>query len=158
MSVQQLCVVQQAACRQASDARQHKKPPATFVLLCRGRAKTRGPSLAFLAGTPLPKRHQDCETVSQAGCWLSLETSRAELISLIAGKHPDGCRIQETAPNQLMLYGGLGADGKPVNDAWMLDITKPSWTCLYSAASDICHAQVRSASTGSVSCNANPGH
>ncbi len=41
-----------------------------------------------------------------------------------------------------MLYGGLGGDGKPANDAWMLDINKPSWTCLYSATPDIVHAQV----------------
>ncbi|KAK9867723.1 hypothetical protein WJX84_004647 [Apatococcus fuscideae] len=52
-----------------------------------------------------------------------------------------GAMFQEIAPNTLVLYGGLGADGKATNDAWLLEITKPSWSCLYSASSDICHAQ-----------------
>ena len=52
------------------------------------------------------------------------------------------CRMQECAPGKLMLYGGMGADGKPLNDAWMLDLEKPAWSLIYWASSDLCPPQV----------------
>lgn len=41
-----------------------------------------------------------------------------------------------------MLYGGIGADGKPLNDAWVLDLEKPAWSLIYMAHSDLCPPQV----------------
>ena len=50
--------------------------------------------------------------------------------------------MQETSPGKLMLYGGIGADGKPLNDAWILDLEKSAWCLIYSAGSDLCPPQV----------------
>ena len=41
-----------------------------------------------------------------------------------------------------MLYGGVGADNKPLNDAWVLDLEKPAWSLIYMAHSDLCPPQV----------------
>ena len=41
-----------------------------------------------------------------------------------------------------MLYGGIGADNKPLNDAWVLDLEKPAWSLIYMAHSDLCPPQV----------------
>lgn len=46
------------------------------------------------------------------------------------------CALQEVQQGQLLLYGGVGADKKPLHDAWLLDINAQQWTCLYSAAAD----------------------
>ena len=50
--------------------------------------------------------------------------------------------LQECGPGKLMLYGGLGADGKPLNDAWVLDLEKTAWSLIYMAHSDLCPPQV----------------
>ena len=42
-----------------------------------------------------------------------------------------------------MLYGGVGADGKPLNDAWLLNLEKPSWSLIYMGHPDLCPPQVR---------------
>ena len=41
-----------------------------------------------------------------------------------------------------MLYGGMGADSKPLNDAWVLDLEKPAWSLVYMAHPDLCPPQV----------------
>ena len=46
--------------------------------------------------------------------------------------------LQEWAPGKLLLYGGLGGDGKPLNDAWLLDLEHNSWELQYMASSDLC--------------------
>ena len=50
--------------------------------------------------------------------------------------------FQECGPGKLMLYGGIGADGKPLNDAWVLDLEKPAWSLIYMGHSDLCPPQV----------------
>jgi hypothetical protein len=48
--------------------------------------------------------------------------------------------LQEYAPGQLFMYGGSGADGKPLNDAYLLE-ARPggawAWTCIYAGAPDL---------------------
>ena len=46
--------------------------------------------------------------------------------------------LQEWAPGKLLLYGGLGGDGKPLNDAWLLDLEHYSWELQYMGSSDLC--------------------
>ena len=41
-----------------------------------------------------------------------------------------------------MLFGGIGADGKPLNDVWILNLDKPSWSLIYMGHSDLCPPQV----------------
>ena len=41
-----------------------------------------------------------------------------------------------------MLYGGLGADGKPLNDAWVLDLELRAWSLIYLGHPDLCPPQV----------------
>ena len=50
--------------------------------------------------------------------------------------------LQDCGSGKLMLYGGMGADGKPLNDAWVLDLEKPAWSLMYMAHSDLCPPQV----------------
>ena len=50
--------------------------------------------------------------------------------------------MQESGPGKLMLYGGIGADGKPLNDAWVLDLEKPAWSLIYLGSPDLCPPQV----------------
>lgn len=52
------------------------------------------------------------------------------------------CELQECGPGKLMLYGGIGADNKPLNDAWVLDLEKLAWSLIYMAHSDLCPPQV----------------
>lgn len=49
---------------------------------------------------------------------------------------------QECGPGKLMLYGGVGSDSKPMNDAWVLNLEKPSWSLIYSGHSDLVPPQV----------------
>jgi len=42
----------------------------------------------------------------------------------------------------LMLFGGLGADGKPLNDAWVLDLEQRAWSLIYLGHADLCPPQV----------------
>ena len=57
------------------------------------------------------------------------------------------CQMQECGAGKLMLYGGMGTDGKPLNDAWVLDLEKPSWSLIYWASSDLCPPQVQNVPT-----------
>lgn len=41
-----------------------------------------------------------------------------------------------------MLFGGLGADGKPLNDAWVLDLEQRAWSLIYLGHPDLCPPQV----------------
>jgi hypothetical protein len=49
--------------------------------------------------------------------------------------------LQEYAHGQLFMYGGTGADGKLLNDAYVLEARGGggawAWACIYSAASDL---------------------
>lgn len=45
--------------------------------------------------------------------------------------------FQKLAPKKLMLYGGMSADNKPLNDAWLFDMEHMSWTCLFYGHSDL---------------------
>jgi len=42
-----------------------------------------------------------------------------------------GALLQEQSEGRLLLYGGTGADGKPLGDAWVLDVATLTWECLY---------------------------
>ncbi|CAD7704939.1 unnamed protein product [Ostreobium quekettii] len=39
--------------------------------------------------------------------------------------------FSEVEPGSLLLYGGLGPDGKPLNDAYTLDVATMEWTMVY---------------------------
>eukprot|EP00891_Asterochloris_glomerata_P001316 jgi/Astpho2/1316/Aster-06188 len=72
-----------------------------------------------------------------------LDGPNSVTVSLMAavGKKPAprvGGTFQEWAPGKLLLYGGLGGDGKPLNDAWLLDLEHNSWELQYMASSDLC--------------------
>lgn len=47
--------------------------------------------------------------------------------------------MQEYATGQLFMYGGMGADGKPLNDAYLLEWDGASWlwSCIYSGHSEL---------------------
>lgn len=49
-------------------------------------------------------------------------------------------------PEQLFMYGGFAADGKPLNDGWLLDMTTMTWSCMYFGHTDLVLP------TGSVAC------
>ncbi len=38
---------------------------------------------------------------------------------------------QEYSNGKLFLYGGLDANNKPFNDAWLFDVQTSSWECVY---------------------------
>lgn len=46
-----------------------------------------------------------------------------------------GASLCECAPNQLLLCGGVGADGKPAADVWLLDVAELAWRCVYNGSS-----------------------
>lgn len=39
--------------------------------------------------------------------------------------------LQELGSGKMLLYGGTGAGGKPLGDAWLLDVATLTWECLY---------------------------
>ena len=43
---------------------------------------------------------------------------------------------QHAASGRLLLYGGVDAAGKPLGDAWMLDVATLTWECLYDGIPD----------------------
>lgn len=47
-----------------------------------------------------------------------------------------GASLCECAPNQLLLCGGVGADGKPAADVWLLDVAELAWRCVYNGSSE----------------------
>lgn len=56
-----------------------------------------------------------------------------------------GAVLQEwgdSGSGRLLIYGGCGADGKPLGDAWLLDVPTLTWQCLYDAAPDAAGLQV----------------
>jgi len=50
--------------------------------------------------------------------------------------------LQDCGQGKLMLFGGLGADGKPLNDAWVLDLEQRAWSLIYLGHADLCPPQV----------------
>lgn len=44
--------------------------------------------------------------------------------------------VQEVQGGKLLLYGGFGADSKPLHDVWLLDLDSSQWTCLFYASPD----------------------
>jgi hypothetical protein len=48
-----------------------------------------------------------------------------------------GAALVEATHGQLMLLGGVAADGRPVNDAWLLDVAALMWRCVYAAGPDL---------------------
>jgi dynein heavy chain len=44
-----------------------------------------------------------------------------------------GALLQEHSDGRLLLYGGSDAAGKPLGDAWLLDVASLTWECLYDA-------------------------
>jgi Galactose oxidase, central domain len=65
-----------------------------------------------------------------------------------------GASMWEWVPGQVLMYGGSGADGKPLNDAHVLDVTSMSWRRVYHGSTDLvgpqgalCIACKRSSST-----------
>lgn len=58
----------------------------------------------------------------------------------ISGPRPaarSGATLLEFAPGQLLLYGGVGADGKPLNDAFLLDVETLHWQQLYNGSPEL---------------------
>ena len=64
--------------------------------------------------------------------------------------------LQEWAPGKLLLYGGLGGDGKPLNDAWLLDLEHNSWELQYMASSDLCPPTVSPSDCQAIVCSLPP--
>ncbi|KAI8464229.1 MAG: flagellar alpha dynein [Monoraphidium minutum] len=48
-----------------------------------------------------------------------------------------GASLAELAPGQLFLCGGAAADGRPLNDGWVLDVAALTWRCAYAASPDL---------------------
>lgn len=42
-----------------------------------------------------------------------------------------GALLQEMSDGRMLLYGGTGAGGKALGDAWLLDVATLTWECLY---------------------------
>ena len=38
---------------------------------------------------------------------------------------------------KLLLYGGVSADGKPINDGYVLEVASMKWHCIYLGDPDI---------------------
>lgn len=43
---------------------------------------------------------------------------------------------QEYSNGKLFLYGGLDPSNKPLNDAWIFDVSTSTWECVYAGHSD----------------------
>ena len=43
----------------------------------------------------------------------------------------------ELSHGKLFVYGGMGADNKPLNDAWVLDIANMAWECVYYGSNEL---------------------
>jgi hypothetical protein len=43
-----------------------------------------------------------------------------------------GAMLVEQAPGKLLLWGGYGADGRPLNEAYLLDVERLAWRRVYS--------------------------
>jgi dynein heavy chain len=48
-----------------------------------------------------------------------------------------GASLLEYQPGKLFLYGGVGADNKPLNDAFLLDVETMIWTQVFNGSSDL---------------------
>ena len=53
-----------------------------------------------------------------------------------------GAMLQEHSPGRLLLYGGVGAGGRTLGDAWLLDVATLTWECLYDGTPDTVGTQV----------------
>lgn len=49
-----------------------------------------------------------------------------------------GAILQEYGSGRLLLYGGTGAGGRPLGDAWVLDVAAQTWECLYDGEPQVC--------------------
>ncbi len=48
-----------------------------------------------------------------------------------------GAMMAPCGATRLLLYGGFALDGKPLNDAYALDVEKLTWQCLYCGHPDL---------------------
>lgn len=48
-----------------------------------------------------------------------------------------GATLLEYGPDHLLLYGGFNADGKPVDDAFLLDTNTLQWNKVYNGHPDL---------------------
>lgn len=72
----------------------------------------------------------------QANASLSCRINPAE----VSGPRPcarSGATFLEYAPGHVLLYGGFGADGKPVDDAYLLDVATLQWSKVYNGHPDL---------------------
>lgn len=53
-----------------------------------------------------------------------------------------GALLQELSKGRMLLFGGTGNGGKPLGDAWMLDVATLIWECLYDGVADAPNLQV----------------
>lgn len=59
-----------------------------------------------------------------------------------------GALLQEHGEGKLLLYGGVGADGKPLGDAWLLDVASLTWLLLYDGTPETSGLPVRNGRVG----------
>lgn len=60
--------------------------------------------------------------------------------STASGPRPaprSGATMFEYTEGQLLLYGGIGVDDKPLNDAFTLDVDTLTWQRIYNGSSDL---------------------
>ena len=58
----------------------------------------------------------------------------------VSGQKPaprTGATMVEMGPGKLFLYGGFNTDGKPFNDAYVLDVERLEWTRVYNGHPDL---------------------
>lgn len=58
----------------------------------------------------------------------------------VSGPKPcarSGATLLEYADGQMLLYGGFGADGKPLDDAYLLDVANLQWSKVYNGHPDL---------------------
>lgn len=58
----------------------------------------------------------------------------------VSGPKPaarSGAMLVERGPGQLFLYGGFSADGKPLNDAYVLNCNQMAWQRVYYGAPEL---------------------
>jgi dynein heavy chain len=62
----------------------------------------------------------------------------------VSGQIPaprSGATMVELSVGKLFLYGGFNADGKPYNDAYVLDVERMEWTRVYNGHPDLVGTQ-----------------
>lgn len=48
--------------------------------------------------------------------------------------------LQDYSSNAFFMFGGMGADGRPLNDGWLFDVGTLTWTCIFNGHSDLAPA------------------